>query len=111
MDILIYTHEKDSLLILEDVKAYFLQEFSDKEFEWKCSDTRITTSLQVSEQEIVRVFKELVKKYPELNVEAVYSYDIREDDRSAQWWSTTRICSEKEDGETKIVRSSSTYWN
>ena len=37
------------------------------------------------------------------------SYEVREDDRSAQWWGTTKIYSEEEDGEIKIVSSSSTY--
>ncbi len=45
------------------------------------------------------------------SVEASYSYDVREGDTSAQWWGTTGIYSTTEDGETKIVSSSSTYWN
>ena len=58
-----------------------------------------------------RAFEALVKKHPGLSVEASYSYDVREGDTSAQWWGTTRIYSTTEDGETKIVSSSSTYWN
>lgn len=113
MDISICTlsGEKESLLILEGVKDYFLQEFPSKEVEWVCSGTRLTTSLSVSEKEITKVFEELVKKYPQLDVEASDSYDVREDDRSAQWWGVTRIYAERENGETKIVSSSSTYWN
>lgn len=111
MDILIYTLEKDPSQTLKSVKDYFLQKFSDKAFEWKCSNTMISTSFNISEEEITEAFEELVKKYPELHVEASYSYDVREDDRSAQWWGTARIHSEKENGETKIVSSSSTYWN
>lgn len=111
MDILIYTEDEDSSIIFEGVKNYFLNEFSNQEFEWKLSGTALTTSLNISENEIIKAFEELVKKYPELNVTASHSYDIREDDRSAQWWATTKIYSEKENGEIKIVSSSSTYWN
>lgn len=111
MDILIYTHDKDASLVLEGVKAYFAQEFPDKKFEWKCSYARLAVAAYLSEKEITKVFRKLVKKYPMLNVEAFYSYDVREGDRSAQWWGTTRIYSTKENGETKIISSSSTYWN
>lgn len=52
-----------------------------------------------------------MKKHPGLSAEASYSYDVREGDTSAQWWGITRIYSTTEDGETKIVSSSSTYWN
>ena len=52
-----------------------------------------------------------MKRHPGLSAEASYSYDVREGDTSAQWWGTTRIYSTTEDGETKIVSSSSTYWN
>ncbi len=111
MDIVISSHEREALAILEKVKAYFAQEFSEEELNWKCSGTVLTTSLQTGEEEITGIFEELVKMYPELSVEASYSYDVREDDRSAQWWGVTRIYSERENGETKIVSSSSTYWN
>ncbi len=111
MDILICTHEENDSTVLENVKAYFSQEFPTEKLEWKCTGTRLTVSLSAEEQEITRAFEELVKKYPGLQVEASYSYDVRENDRSAQWWGMTKIYSEKENGETKIVSSSSTYWN
>lgn len=111
MDIFICTHEKDALSILEDVKAYFSQQFPAERLVWKESETVLTISLPVSDEEIIRIFEALVKKYPQLKVEASYSYDVREDDRSAQWWGTTKIYSKKEEGETRIVSSSSTYWN
>lgn len=111
MNILICTKEREATLILEGVKDYFLQKFPQKEFEWKASGTMLTTTLPMGEKEITEAFEELVKKYPRLHVEALDSCDIREDDRSAQWWRTVRIYSEKENGETKIVSSASTYWN
>lgn len=114
MDILInthdYNHEKDVSLIFEKVKACFSQEFPEKEFEWKHSGTIFSTSKQLDEKEITRVFEELVNAYPKLKVEASCSYNVREDDRSAQWWNTVRIYSEKRNGETKILCSTSTYW-
>lgn len=111
MDIVISSHEKDPSLIFESVRDYFSQEFPMEKFAWKCSGPVLTISLPVGEKEITAVFEVLVKKHPQLHVEASYSYDVREDDRSAQWWGTTRIYSEEENGETKIVSSSSTYWN
>lgn len=111
MDISIYTYAKDAASILEGVKTYFSQQFPAEKLAWKESGNDLKISLTVSEEEITRVFEELVKQYPELGVNASFSYDVREGDTSAQWWGTTRIYAEKEDGEIKIVSSSSTYWN
>ncbi len=111
MDILICAHDKDASAIYEDVKAYFSREFPDAALSWKRSGSLLTTSMDISEAEITRAFEALVKSYPRLDVKAFCSYDVREDDRSAQWWGTTEIHSTTEDGETKIVSSSSTYWN
>ena len=111
MNIIVYTHEENASSVLNNVKDYFSQEFPEEEIKWETTHTMLRTSLPISETEITRVFEELVKKYPQLDVEASYSYDIREDDRSAQWWGTTNIYSEWEDGEVQIVSRSSTYWN
>ena len=111
MDIMICTHEKDASSVLKGVKACFSQEFPTEEFEWKCTETTLTVVLPVGDKEITRVFEELVRRYPRLEVSASCSYDIREEDRSAQWWGTTRIYSKRENGEAKIVSSSSTCWN
>lgn len=111
MKILICTHEKDASPVIEGVEAYFSQKFPAQELAWDRTERILTVDLSADEEEITRVFEELVKRYPGLKVEASYSYDVREDDRSAQWWGTTRIYSQKENGETKIVSSSSTYWN
>lgn len=111
MKIIICTHEEDASLVLENVMAYFSQEFPETELVWKRSKTTLTTSLQTDDQEITRIFEALVHRYPELQVEASYSYDVREDDNSAQWWGTTKIYSQREAGEPKIVSSSNTYWN
>lgn len=111
MNVLICTHEKDPSAVFEDVRAAFSQEFPEEKIPWKESGIALEAVLSASEEEITRIFEALVEKYPELRVSASYSYDVREDDRSAQWWGTTRIYSERENGETKIVSSSSTYWN
>ncbi len=114
MDILIYTR-KDSLSsassVFEHVKDYFAEKIQDKEFEWECSDTSLAVSMQVSEREIIGILGELMKRYPMLDVKASYSQEVREDDRSAQWWETVKIDSKEENGEKIIVRSSSVYWN
>lgn len=111
MDILIYTRETSSSSVFEHVKDYFTEKFPDKEFEWDCSDTSLAASVQVGEKEIVGIFEELVRRYPLLDVKASFSQEVREDDRSAQWWETVKISSKEENGEKKIVRSSSVYWN
>ncbi len=111
MDILIICHEKDASSILEDAKTCFAREFPDRETEWKTANTSISTSLPITEEEVTGVFQDLVNRYPRLCVTASCSREIREDDRSAQWWVTTRIYSETENGETRIVSSSNTYWN
>lgn len=111
MNILICSHEKDPSSTFESVKAYFRQRFPAEDFEWKCTGAILSVSLPAGEKDVISAFEELVKIYPELEVEASCSYDVREDDRSAQWWGTTRIYSKRENGETKIVSSSSTYWN
>lgn len=111
MDILISTREKDPSPILANVEDYFSREFPDVDFAWKRSGAMLTASLDISEEEITRAFEALVKTCPQLNVEAYYSYDVREGDSSAQWWGTTRIYSVREDGEVRIVSSSNTYWN
>lgn len=111
MDILICTHEKDPSPAFDSVEAYFSREFPDAALSWQRSGTVLTASLDTSGEAIARAFEALVKKHPGLSAEASYSYDVREGDTSAQWWGTTRIYSTTEDGETKIVSSSSTYWN
>ncbi len=111
MNISICTQEREASLILEGVKDYFLQKFPEKEFEWEVSGKMLTATQSMEEKEITEAFAELVKKYKRLHVEALDTCDIREDDRSAQWWRTVRIYSKEENGETKIVSSASTYWN
>ena len=111
MDISIHIQAEEFRSRSENIKTYFSQEFPDAECEWKCQGTTLAAALPVNENEIIRVFEGLVKKYPQLDVSASCSCEIREDDRSAQWWRVTRIYSQKEDGQKKIVSSSSTYWN
>ena len=41
MDILICTHEENDSTVLENVKAYFSQEFPTEKLEWKCTDGSI----------------------------------------------------------------------
>lgn len=65
----------------------------------------------IPEEDIMPMLNKLVEKYPDLHIYARYSYDIREDDSSAQWWATTTIRTEhQKDGTTTLVRDSSTNW-
>ena len=69
------------------------------------------TECDVSEERILPVFKELIEKYPKLDIYAVYAEDIRDDDRSAQWWRVTKIKTEHHsDGTTTLSTDSETHW-
>lgn len=111
MDVFITAWRRDASPVLEEIKSYFADRFPDMDLEWKRAGAMIRTSLSTDEETITAVFRELIGRYQDLEVEARYSFDIREDDRSAQWWETVRIYSEEEDGETRIFRSSDVYWN
>ena len=65
----------------------------------------------VSVKGILPVFRALTEKYPKLNIFAMDSEEIRDDDRSAQWWRTTKITTERRpDGTTELKTDSATYW-
>ena len=69
------------------------------------------TECDVSEDDIIPVFEELIAKYPELDIYAIYSYEIREDDSSAQWWKTTNIKTKHHsDGTATLDIETGTYW-
>lgn len=66
----------------------------------------------VSAEEILPVLRALVEKYPKLDIFALDSEEIREDDRSAQWWRTTKISTARRpDGTAELNVESGTYWN
>ncbi len=65
----------------------------------------------VSVDKILPVFRALIEKYPKLDIFAMDCEDIREDDRSAQWWRSTTVRTVlRPDGTAELVRDSSTYW-
>ncbi len=65
----------------------------------------------VSEKDILPVFRTLIEKYPELSIFAMDSEEIRDDDRSAQWWRSTTIQTvRRPDGTAEFARDSNTYW-
>lgn len=111
MNLLIYSYEDDSCFVMKDVEEYFSGQFPEKEIAWEHKGAALSATLSISEPEIISVFEELIRRYPKLHVEASFSYDVREEDRSARWWGVTKVYSEKKNGETKIVSSSNTYWN
>lgn len=112
MNIRITVKAEQNEAILEEAMTRIEQAASDKP-EWdKYGITRgYVTECEVPESDILPVFNELIAKYPELDVSATYSEDIREDDMSAQWWRTTEIKTMHcPDGTSKLDISSSTYW-
>lgn len=70
------------------------------------------TECDAAKKDIVPVFNELIAKYPALDIFALCSEDIREDDSSAQWWRTTKIMTKHHpDGTAELSTTSDTYWN
>ncbi|HCT90655.1 MAG TPA: hypothetical protein DF613_04615 [Lachnospiraceae bacterium] len=69
------------------------------------------TECDIPEKEILPILGELTEKYPLLDLWASYSHEIREDDRSAQWWETKTIKTERHpDGSASLVTDSSIHW-
>ena len=63
------------------------------------------------EEKILDILKGLIEQYPQLNLFASYSFDIREEDDSAQWWRTVTIkTNHHSDGTTTLDVDSSTNW-
>lgn len=69
------------------------------------------TECDIPEKEILPILGELTEKYPLLDLWASYSREIREDDRSAQWWETITIKTERHpDGSASLVTDSGIHW-
>lgn len=69
------------------------------------------TECDIPEKEILPVLGELAEKYPQLDLWASYSCETREDDRSAQWWETKTIKTERRpDGSASLATDSSIHW-
>ncbi|MCM1149879.1 MAG: hypothetical protein NC319_07345 [Butyricicoccus sp.] len=65
----------------------------------------------VSVKDILPVFRALTAKYPKLDIFALDCEEIRDEDRGAQWWRTTKITTEhRPDGTTELNIDSGTYW-
>lgn len=61
---------------------------------------------------VIQTFENLLELYPALDISASYSYTVREEDRSANWFVVEEMRTEyKEDGTAYLKRSSGTYWN
>lgn len=82
--------------------------------QWKKSaaDNCCETACDLPEKDILPILGELAEKYPLLDLWASYSCEIREDDRSAQWWETKTIQTERRpDGSASLVTDSNIHWS
>ncbi len=81
--------------------------------QWESHETRgcYKAECGASENDMIPVLKELTAEYPELDISAYSSREIREEDDSAQWWRTTRIRTvHHPDGTAELDVDSNTYW-
>lgn len=90
-----------------------ISQISQDKLQWKkhkiynCYETECN----IPAEDIIPIFDELITKYTSLDISASYSCDIREDDHSAQWWSTTVIRTEHHpDGTATLITNSTTNW-
>jgi len=112
MNIQISSCAKNADVILKEGMERISEAAKDKP-QWKKDQNfhRYNAECDVSENDMIPVFRELIAKYPELDIFASCSHSVREDDRSAQWWSTTTIKTERHRGEAKTLSiDTSTYW-
>lgn len=69
------------------------------------------TTCDIPEKDILPLLNDLAEKYPLLDLWAAYSCEIRENDRSAQWWETKTIQTERRpDGSASLVTDSRIHW-
>lgn len=112
MKIQLSTHAKQETAILEKGMEA-INRVSKTALQWNRHSLYdyYETECDISEEEILPVFEELLKHYPALHIYATYSYDIREEDHSAQWWRTVEIQTEHHpDGTATLQFDSSTHW-
>lgn len=112
MTIQISIKARDEHSILEKGMEYINQSVKDT-LQWNKDKiyNYYQTECDIPEENILPLFNELIKKYPSLDIFALYSYSIREEDRSAQWWVTTTIKTEHHpDGTTTLSTDSNTNW-
>lgn len=110
MEINIYTkkHSEDDV---NQVIECFKNHLSEKGPKWEKTSIGISGTCKVSLSVIKEIFEELAGIFPDMEYRASDSYDVREEDGSAQWWCTETVYSEVVDGKTVIKESSGTYWN
>lgn len=98
--------------ILEKGMAY-INRAALGEPQWKehCNCNYYETECDIPEKDILPVFNGLIAEYPPLDLYASYTYDIREDDHSAQWWERKTLKTERRpDGSTVLSTGSSIHW-
>lgn len=110
MNIKISIKAKNDAVVQEAMTC--INQAADDEPQWERDNYGYyETVCDAAENDILRVFNELIAKYPELNIFASYSQDIREDDSSAQWWRSTTIKTKHHpDGTATLDIDSGTYW-
>ncbi|MCQ2466963.1 MAG: hypothetical protein MJ166_05550 [Clostridia bacterium] len=98
--------------VIEDVKEAFGKHYPDKNIEWTVSGRNLATEIDFGYGDIKGVFQNMIDEIPDISdVYATYSYSVREDDSSAEWWGTSTVCSQKVDGKLVLIENESTGWN
>lgn len=64
-----------------------------------------------NETKIEALFDKFLEQFPELDIDASYSFDVREDDYSANWFGYATVkTAVREDGTKYLDKSCGTYW-
>lgn len=108
MKISIYVREDDQI---DAIKKMFEEQFQDKTVTWDIDGHIMKSVISANDEVIVELFNKIIEIYPDVDLNGSYSMDIREDDGSANWWSSTSISTERRNGKPSIFVSSETYWN
>lgn len=115
MNITIISREENNEEIINDITRK-INQTAARELDWKIEHIGkaifLSTCCYKNETQIESLFDEILKLYPKIDINASYSYSIREDDGSADWWETVSISTvENSDGTRYLDKSCSTYWN
>ena len=91
MNIEITIKEENTMIIIQEVMAYFAERFPEKVLKWSVSDGFMSTEADVNYEEITVAFETLIHKYKNVDVKASYSYSEKEGDGSADWWGVVTV--------------------
>lgn len=114
MDILIRCCDNNKEEVIKDV-IYRINLSADKALDWNVE--RVGEAIYCKSDcnsqigMVIKSFDKLLELYPALDINASYSYQVREEDGSAYWFETETIETvHNADGTAYIKRNTSTNW-